>query len=228
MARHPRLDLVDVPQHIVQRGNNRSACFYDDRQRLFYLDVMRTAASAARVSVHAYVLMGNHVHLLVTPHQPGAVSTLMQTLGRRYVQWINKLCNRTGTLFEGRFKSSLVQSKRYLLACYRYIELNPVRAGLARHAADYRWSSYRCNALGAPDGLITPHSVFADLGLTAEERRDRYQAFVAQGLPPDEYNAIRSHVRQGRALGSTAFQKWVESATGRRAKLMSRGRPRKK
>lgn len=228
MARHPRLDLPDVPQHIVQRGNNRAPCFFDDRQRRMYLDLIHDAAGAAAVSIHAYVLMTNHVHLLATPHRTGAISALMQTVGRRYVQWINKLRDRTGTLFEGRFKSSLVQSERYLLSCYRYIELNPVRAGLAAHPADYRWSSYHCNGLGKPNRLITMHPVFAELGGAPAERRARYQALITEALSADECEAIRSHLKQNRALGSTDFQKRVESATGRPARLRPRGRPRKK
>lgn len=228
MARHPRLDLPDVPQHIVQRGNNRGACFFDDGERRFYLDLMRDAARATGVAVHAYVLMTNHVHVLATPGAAGAVSALMQAVGRRYVQCINKLRARTGTLFEGRFKSSLVQSERYLLACYRYIELNPVRGGLVTDPADYRWSSYRCNALGHPDSLIAPHPLFAQLGETPAQRHHRYQALVAEGMTADENTAIRSHTGQGRALGSADFQAWVESLTGRRAVLVPRGRPRKK
>lgn len=227
MARHPRLDLPEVPQHIVQRGNNRGTCFFDDGQRLFYLGVLGDAARAAGVAIHAYVLMSNHVHLLATPRRAGAVSAMMQTVGRRYVQWLNKVRSRTGTLFEGRFKSSLVQSERYLLSCYRYVELNPVRAGLVPDAADYRWSSYRCNALGRADTLVTPHPLFTELGATPEQQREHYRAFVAQGLGAHEYNAIRSHVKQGRALGSADFQAWVESATGRRAAVRPRGRPRK-
>lgn len=228
MARHARLDLPDVPQHIVQRGNNRGPCFFDDAHRSFYLRLMRDSARAAGVSVHAYALMTNHVHVLATPHRPGAISALMQAVGRRYVQWLNKLRNRTGTLFEGRFRSSLVQSERYLLSCYRYIDLNPVRAGLVADAAHYRWSSYRCNALGEADDLVAPHPLFRELGETAEQRQDRYRAFVAQGLSTDEYEAIRAHLGQGRALGSADFQSWVESVTGQRAGLMGRGRPRKK
>src|SRR5690242_10953001 len=139
MARYPRLDLPDVPQHIVQRGNNRGACFFCDGHRRLYLDLLGEAAAATGVAIHAYVLMTNHVHLLATPRREGAVSALMQVVGRRYVQWINKSRGRTGTLFDGRFKANLVQSERYLLCCYRYIELNPVRAGLVVDPAEYAW-----------------------------------------------------------------------------------------
>lgn len=227
MARYPRLDLPGIPQHIVQRGNNRAACFFDDAHRRMYLDLLREASRAAQVAIHAYVLMGNHVHILATPARVGGVSATMQVVGRRYVQYVNKARGRTGTLFDGRFKSGLVQSERYLLCCYRYIELNPVRAGLVDDPARYEWSSYRCNGLGEPDELITSHPAFDELGDSSSERQHCYRAFVAQGLPADEGAAIRTHARQGRALGSPAFQDWVEAAAGRNARLAPRGRPRK-
>jgi putative transposase len=228
MARYPRLDLPGIPQHIVQRGNNRAACFFCDAHRRFYLDLLRDASRAAGVAIHAYVLMGNHVHILATPTDVGAVSVMMQVLGRRYVQSVNKARGRTGTLFDGRFKSGLVQSERYLLCCYRYIELNPVRAALVVDPSHYRWSSYDCNALGEPDGVITRHAVFDELGESPAARQLSYRDFVAQGMPADEHEAIRSHARQGRALGTTDFQAWVESVTGRPAAIAPRGRPRRK
>lgn len=228
MARQPRLDLPGVPQHVVQRGNNRSACFFDDRHRRLYLDFLAEASAAADVHVHAYVLMTNHVHLLITPPTAGAMSAMMQALGRRYVQRFNALRGRTGTLFEGRFKSNLVQSDRHLLSCYRYIELNPVRAGLSADPARYPWSSYRCNALGQGNRLIRVHPTFAELGRTPEARRARYRELVAAGVANDEAEAIRQHLKQGRVLGSQAFIDSIEAATGRRAGASGRGRPRKK
>jgi putative transposase len=228
MARQPRLDLPNVPQHIVQRGNNRAPCFFAEGHRRLYLDLLRDAAPATEVSLHAYVLMTNHVHLLATSPRAGAISALMQAVGRRYVQWINKVRGRTGTLFDGRFKSSLVQSERYLLSCYRYIELNPVRAGLVAEPADYPWSSHHCNALGEPDGLITPHPVFVELGEDVTQRRARYCDLFAEALPVDECGAIRAHLQQNRALGTAEFQARVESITGRSARVTARGRPRKK
>ncbi len=128
MARLPRLDMPGVPQHVIQRGNNRTACFFDPADYTFYLECLGEAAQKARCAVHAYVLMTNHVHLLVTAEVPGGLSLMMQSLGRRYVRYVNRLYGRTGTLWEGRFKSSLVESERYFLTCSRYIELNPVRA----------------------------------------------------------------------------------------------------
>jgi putative transposase len=228
MARLPRLDLPEVPQHIVQRGNNRAACFFADGHRGVYLDLLREASRTTAVAIHAYVLMTNHVHVLATPESAGAVSAMMQIVGRRYVQWINKVRNRTGTLFDGRFKSSLVQSERYLLACYRYIELNPVRAGLVANPAEHRWSSHGCNALGRADGLVTPHPVFVELGEAAADRQARYRSLVAEALPEDQCDAIRAHLKQNRALGTPEFQAWVESQTGRRAGLRAPGRPPRK
>jgi putative transposase len=200
MARLPRTDFVDVPQHIVQRGNNRGACFFEDGDRFHYLRLLAEGARELEVAVHAYVLMTNHVHLLATPRHRGGISELMQAVGRRYVPWVNKRRNRSGGLYDGRFKPRLVHSERYLLCCYRYIELNPVRAGLVPDPADYPWSSFRCNALGEPDGLVTMHSLFAELGDTPEQRRERYRAFVAEGVPDHELAAIRAHLskRPGR------------------------------
>lgn len=228
MARPPRLDLPDVPQHIVQRGNNRGACFFEDSHRRLYKALLREAAAAADVAIHAYAQMTNHIHLLATPRRAGGVSAMMQALGRRYVPWINKDLDRCGTLFQGRFSTSLVHSERYLLCCYRYIELNPVRAGLAAVPEGYPWSSYRCNALGHPDELIVPHPVFTALGRTPEARQALYRAFVAEGVAADERDAIRSHLRQGRALGPAEFQAWVATLAGRPASVVPRGRPRKK
>lgn len=228
MARPPRLDLPDVAQHIVQRGNNRGACFFEDSHHFVYLALLGEAAAAGSVSIHAYVLMTNHMHLLATPRRAGGVSAMMQDLGRRYVPWINKRHGRSGTLFQGRFSASLVHSERYLLCCYRYIELNPVRAGLAAAPEGYPWSSYRCNALGHPDELIAPHPAFSALGDTPEARRALYRDFVGEGVPDEEREAIRSHLQQGRALGSAEFQARVAAISGRRASVMPRGRPRKK
>ena len=146
MARQPRIDLKGVPQHLIQRGNNRLACFFDDNDRYRYLEWLAVAAAKYGGAVHAYVLMTNHVHLLATGHEKGALGRMMQSLGRRYVRYVNSRYRRSGTLWEGRYKSSLVDSDQYLLTCYRYIELNPVRAFLVTTPGDYRWSSFNCNA----------------------------------------------------------------------------------
>ena len=198
MARPLRPEQSEVPQHIVQRGNNRGACFFDDLDRLHYLRLLGAAALTHDVAVHTYVLMTNHVHLLLTPRQRGGVSALMQTLGRSYVPWFNKRHNRTGGLYEGRHKTRLVHTERYLLCCYRYIELNPVRASLVADPAAYRWSSFRANALGESNDLITMHPVFADLGEASEQRQARYRDFVSHGISAAELKAIRTDLTRTR------------------------------
>ena len=160
MARLPRLDLPGVPQHVVQRGNNRMPCFLDDEDRLAYLELLRQACLHHGCALHAYVLMDNHVHLLLTPSAQGAVSRMMQMLGRSYVGQFNGRHRRTGTLWEGRYKACLVESEAYLLACQRYIELNPVRAWIVSEPGAYRWSSHGANAYGQEDARLTPHPVY--------------------------------------------------------------------
>ena len=145
MPRKQRPYLPGVPCHIISRGNNREACFYSDDDYLFYLECLADACKRYQVALHSYVLMTNHVHLLMTPATGTGLSQVMQSVGRRYVQYVNINYKRSGTLWEGRHKASLVDAKYYLLACYRYIELNPVRANMVAHPADYRWSSYRVN-----------------------------------------------------------------------------------
>src|SRR5690606_17824132 len=166
MARQPRLDLPGIPQHIVQRGNNRLPCFLDDDDRHRYLHLLREALLKTGCHLHAYVLMDNHVHLLATPHESGAVSQLMQWLGRQYVGQFNARHRRTGTLWEGRFKSCLVDSETYVLRCYRYIDLNPVRARMVAHPAGYAWSSGAANLGIRIDALLSPHRAYQSLGAT--------------------------------------------------------------
>lgn len=227
MARTPRIDIAGVPQHVIQRGVNRSACFYDDYDRNHYLYSLHQAVGRLDCKVHAYVLMTNHVHLLVTGRSLGSVSAMMQSLGRRYVRKFNKRHDRTGTLWEGRFKSGLVDSERYVLACYRYIELNPVRAGIVENPGQFPWSSVHANAFGKVDKLVNPHPVFRELGPDKASRVARYRDLLAQGVDDDEIASIRDHVNQGKALGSRKFQRYVESLTGLSATLVQMGRPSK-
>lgn len=227
MARKPRLDWPDIPQHVIQRGNNRSTCFFSDRDRFTYLKFLREGAGATPCDVHAYVLMTNHVHLLVTGRRAGAVSDLMQSVGRRYARYVNGTYGRSGSLFEGRFRNSLVQSERYLLSCYRYIELNPVRAGIVEDPVDYRWSSHRHHALGEPNGLITLHPEFADLGDTLQRRCAIYRDLVEEALPETDLAEIRRHVNKGAALGDAEFHRRLEPLVRRATGVPTRGRPRK-
>jgi putative transposase len=168
--------------------------------------------------------MTNHAHLLITGREKGAVSAMMQALGLRYVRYVNRIYHRTGTLFEGRFKSSLVESARYLLTCYRYIELNPVRAGM--DPGDYRWSSYRHHALGDANGLITDHQEFLDLGKSPGERQSAYRALIREAIGDEEMAAIRLHLNKDCALGSARFQTEIEAMSKRRARVIGRGRPK--
>ena len=164
MPRQPRLYLPDIPVHIVQRGNNRQPCFFGDEDYACYLQLAREAALKTNLLVHAFVLMTNHVHLLVTPPEKDTISIFMQQLGRRFVAYINGTYQRTGTLWEGRHKGSIVDADNYLIACYRYIEMNPVRAGMVHRPDDYKWSSYHSNAGIHSHPLVTPHPLYTVLG----------------------------------------------------------------
>ena len=225
MARLPRLDLPCIAQHIVQRGNDRQACFADDADYLHYRQELGEAALKHGCALHAYVLMTNHVHLLVTPYAAGAVSKMMQAIGRRYVGCFNARYRRTGTLWEGRFKAALVDSDRYLLTCYRYIELNPVRAGMVAHPADYRWSSHHSNGRGTDEARITPHLCYLALGPSPLERQATYRALFDHSVTYEDTAALRVHTQQQRALGSERFRAQVESLTMRAARVRPRGRP---
>jgi putative transposase len=227
MGRPPRLELPGAPLHVVQRGNNRAACFFNDVDRRFYLKCLRDAAEARGCALHAYVLMTNHVHLLVTPAEEGAVGAMMQDVGRRYVRIINNIHGRTGSLWEGRFKSSLIDSERYLLVCHRYIEANPVRAGIVRFAGDYAWSSHRHFAGGRTDRAITEHALYTALGAHASERQAAFAALSGEPLTERVLEAIRTAINTDSALGSDEFMDETESRLGRSVRPPKRGRPAK-
>ena len=222
MARHARVILADVPVHVIQRGNNRGTIFFGDDDRARYLDILRPAADRHRCAVHAYVLMPNHVHLLLTPASAGACGALMKEVGQRYAQHVNRTQGRTGTLWEGRFRSTLVQTEDYLLACQRYIELNAVRAGMVRHPRDYPWSSYRAHADGRADPLVAPHACYRGLGRDAATRRAAYRALVRAALAPELLDSIRTATNSGAVLGDRRFAERIAAKLGRR---VTRGRP---
>ncbi len=182
MARLPRLDIAGVAQHVVQRGNNRQACFVSEYDFVRYREELEDAATRHACSVHAWVFMTNHVHLLVTPSEVGGVSRMMQAIGRRYVGGFNARHARTGTPWEGRFKATLVAGDRHVLACYRYIESSPVRAGMADTPAGYRWSSHAVNALGQRDAFVVPHETYTRLGTEGEDRCAAYAALFSHAL----------------------------------------------
>ena len=242
MPRQPRFNLADVPQHIVQRGHNRQPTFFADADYRRYLATLGAAAKTHACDVHAYVLMPNHIHLLVTPRKPAGVSRLMQSLAGRYAQYVNAAHGRSGTLWEGRYKASLVDSERYLLACYRYIEANPVRAGMVGDPGDYPWSSHGHNGAGVGDGLIVEHALYGALGATGEERRAAYRAlFAGQTGETGEtggtgengetdgrvLRVIRAALNQGGVLGGESFKDHIEARLARRVRPGRRGRPRR-
>jgi len=216
-----------MPVHIVQRGNNRLPCFFHCEDYIAYREALHDVAGRADVAIHAYVLMTNHVHLLCTSARKGTVSQMMQALGRRYVRYVNGTYRRSGTLWEGRFKSCVVDTERYLLTCYRYIEFNPLRAKMVAQAQAYRWSSYRCNALAQADALISPHPSYQALGSSLEERAGAYRRLCEDSIDADDLAAIRAHIEQERALGSTRFQETIEAMFKRSVRLRGPGRPRK-
>jgi putative transposase len=228
MARLPRIDLAGVPQHVLQRGNNRAACFFQPADYTFYLDSLRQAAHQHNCAVYAYVLMTNHVHLLVSGAETGCVSAMMQTLGRRYVRAINQRYGRSGTLWEGRFKSSVVDSERYLLTCMRYIECNPVRAAMVRQPGDYRWSSYRRHALGAGDDWLMDHACYFALGRDTVSRQEAYQALFKEPLLVQELSIIRNRIQRSGVLGNDRFAAEIEAILGRRVRPAKPGRPRRR
>jgi putative transposase len=225
MARLPRPDLPGIPQHIVQRGNNRLPCFLDDDDRQRYLQYLLEALPRFGCRLHAYVLMDNHVHLLMTPGEAGAVSRLMHAFARNYAGMFNQRHGRTGSLWEGRYKACLVDSEGYFLACSRYIELNPVRAWMVADPVDYSWSSHRANAGGAHDPLLSAHHCYLALGSDPALRAMAYRGLFDEALADDLVAEIRRYLGQQRALGSDRFRAWVEARTGRFATARPPGRP---
>ncbi|HET8877660.1 MAG TPA: transposase [Casimicrobiaceae bacterium] len=225
MPRQPRFYYSGAVLHVVQRGNNRAPVFTSAADHRFYLDCLRDASRTHEVTIHAYVLMTNHVHILASPAHERALPRMMQTVGRRYVGRFNFLQRRTGTLWEGRYKATLVDREAYLFSCLRYIELNPVRACMVPTPGDYRWSSHRANAFGDDDPVITPHPSFLALGSTNEERRDTYLRMFGEPLHAETVRAIRDATQFEWALGDAAFREVVETRTGRRAHRLPIGRP---
>ncbi len=226
MARLGRYFLPDQPLHVIQRGNNRQAIFFSDADRETYLAWLLAAAREYGCRIHAYVLMTNHVHLLLTPETAESLPRLMQSLGRRYVRYLNYARERTGTLWEGRYRAAPIDGEAYLLACCRYIELNPVRARMVRHPREHRWSSYGANALGLPDPLVSPHPLYRALGRSAGDRLASYRALFRERLAESFIEELRGATNGGWALGDAAFKRRVAKAAKRRAEPLPRGRPR--
>ncbi|HEX9625602.1 MAG TPA: transposase [Acidiferrobacterales bacterium] len=225
MARKMRFSIIGVPQHVVQRGNNRGACFFAVDDYLVYLDNLMECAQGSECEIHAYVLMANHVHLLVTPHAGNGVSVMMQALGRRYVRYVNLEYRRTGTLWDGRYKACLVDPERYFLTCSRYIELNPVRAALVKSPTDYRWSSYRCNASGETTMVIIPHGEYLQLGTTPSKRQSAYRELFRQQIDEMQLHEIRDALNQELVLGAEEFKNHIEKLFAKKVRPGKPGRP---
>lgn len=223
MARGLRICPAGIPQHIIQRGNNRQVCFVCEEDFAIYRQWLEEAAKWHNVKIHAWVFMTNHVHLLATPDEQDAISAMMQSLGRRYVRYFNRAYRRTGTLWEGRFKSCLVHSDTYLLACQRYIELNPVRAMMVSDPAAYHWSSYQVHAQGAMTTLWTPHEQYLALGNTPAARLLAYRQLFTHGINSHEINDIRRAVNAGLALGNDHFREEIARLTGVRQHKLKPG-----
>lgn len=227
MARHPRFVLPGYAQHIIQRGNNRDIIFVDGQDYRFYRDRLGQACERYGCEIHAYVFMTNHVHLLMTPQTATAISQAMQSLGRAYVQYFNYRYCRTGTLWEGRFRASVIDADHYLLTCYRYIELNPVRAGMVQRPEEYPWSSYACNACGRADPLVTPHVLYQGLGASADECCAAYRALFASVLSAETLETIRESSNKAWAMGNNRFRERIEAMSSRQAAPKRRGGDRR-
>jgi len=223
MARLPRLCYPGIPLHIIQRGTNRQACFASEEDFAAYASWLDEYSRKCLVAVHAWVFMTNHVHLLVTPQTGDGVSRMMQMIGRHYVRYFNYCYKRSGTLWEGRFKSCVVEADRYLLVCQRYIELNPVRASMVALPADYTWSSYQANGMGRNVKFWTPHPAYQELGKNKASRISAYRSLFKAYLDEEEINHIRHASNKCMALGSDKFKEEVEQLTGRRVTSLKRG-----
>ncbi len=226
MARLARLTVTDYPHHVILRGNNRADIFVDVKDRERMLALLSEHSQQQGVEVHAYVLMGNHLHLLLTPRRDGGVPAMMQAVGRAYVRWFNLRHQRTGTLWEGRYRSTVIDTERYLLTCMVYIDLNPVRAGLSAEAAGYPWSSHGHYTGQRIDPLVTPHPIFWTLGNTPFSREAAYADMVHAGIPPVQQRALTDATLSGWALGDSGFVASLQKHTGRRVQKSRAGRPK--
>jgi putative transposase len=227
MARLPRFVIPNQPQHVIVRGNNRTEIFCTDADYQFYLEKLQQACDKHHCQLHAYVLMTNHVHLLITPLEEDGIGKVMQMLGRYYVQYYNYTYKRTGTLWEGRYKATLIDSESYLLTCMRYIELNPIRAGMVSHPSYYPWSSYHCNALGQPNKMVTPHIEYLRLDKTDEARRSAYRQLFKHRIAEDCLEEIREATNKAWVLGNDRFKRRIQKQLERRVEPNAKGGDRK-
>ena len=219
--------IPGLPYHVVQRGNNREACFFELENYQYYLELLGQMLRRYQAFLHAYVLMTNHVHLLITPTQPTTISNIMKVVGSRYVFYMNKTYQRSGTMWEGRHKSSVVDSEHYLLKCYRYIELNPVAAGMVTSPEEYNWSSYHANGWGDQLEILTPHDEYLGLGSTSLERCHAYRELFKIALSERDLHEIRKAAHYCQPLGDDRFRQQIEATLGVSLGQAKRGRPKK-
>ena len=227
MARLSRYYIKNQPQHIIQRGINQQDIFFDEIDYQYYLDCLHAAAYNNRLKIHAYVLMPNQVNLLVSPAVESSISRTLQSLGRNYVQHFNDNYDNQGTLWEGRYRATVLDPSEYLLSCCRYIENSPVRSGLTKNPKAYQWSSYAHNALGKTDEVITEHRTYKQLGKTDKERSETYRNQFKTLQTEEELTTIADATNKGWALGNAKFIKKIEQITNRRASPLPKGRPKK-
>jgi putative transposase len=225
MARLPRLVVPNQPHHVIQQGNDLQIIFRDADDYLAFINWLRDASRQFKVAVHAYVLMTNHLHLLATPSDEQGLSKMMQWIGRHYVPYFNRKYGRTGTLWQGRYKATVIEADHYLMTCCRYIETNPVRSGLVASAGDYSWSSYPHHIGLKSDPVITDHSLYWALGNTPFDREIAYKALIEQGVNEDDVAALTEATLKGWAIGSERFKSLLERQTLRRVRKSKRGRP---
>ena len=228
MPRKKRFYIAGMPAHVMQRGHNKKTIFFEEKDYREYLKFLKKVADKYECQVHAYVLMTNHVHFLITPSTDKSISLLFQSLGRLYVTYINKTYKRSGTLWEGRHKGNIIDTQTYFLNCMKYIELNPVRANMVRHAADYPWSSYSANALGKTNAILTPHSEYLSLSKNKIERLERYQLLLDSSLQPNVLTDFNKSIQSGTPIGNQSFLDKIENLLKCKVGHMMKGRPRKK
>ena len=227
MPRQPRLVVAGYPHHVILRGNNRGAIFHNDKDRRFFIKCLKEAKEKTKSKIYAYCFMTNHVHLLIEPSTKEVLGNMIQSLGRRYVQYINKTYKRTGTLWEGRFKSSLISKDEYLLACSRYVELNPVRAKMVNHPREYAWSSYGSKAEGRQDQLLDEDPIYRSLGKTSKERQANYKGMFRQAISYEALSFIRNATQKCGVIGNKKFFEKIAGLVGRNVALRPRGRPKR-
>lgn len=227
MARRPRLFVADIPYHITQRGNNRSPIFFSEEDYSFFLEVLKEAKAKHPSFIYGYCFMTNHLHLLIQPKEKENISLLMKFLGAKYVRYINKIYKRTGTLWEGRFKCSLIDGELYFLTCLQYIEMNPVRAGIVNSPELYRWSSYRFRAFGEKSSVLDFDPWYNSLGSNAEEKQLSYRRFFQNSIPKSAYQLIREMTNKGGIVGRSSFKEQIQKIVGREIIFRSPGRPKR-